>query len=207
MENKFRTYPDELLIQMIKDGNNQVMDYVLDKYKNMVKRKARTMFLVGADTDDLIQEGMIGLYKAIRDYNVKKETSFYTFASLCIDRQIYSAINASNRKKHSPLNTYISTSGYGENMTENDFPADYNVSSYKNPEELIIDKENVIYIEDAIKNCLSTFEYSVLCMYIDGDDYHEIAKKIDKKPKAVDNALQRIKKKVNCILKEKDTNI
>ena len=99
---------DEKLIELSRDGKDEVIDYLLDKYKGLVRRKARTMFLVGGDTDDLIQEGMIGLYKAVRDYDVRKEASFLTFANLCIDRQIYSAINASNRKKHSPLNSYIS---------------------------------------------------------------------------------------------------
>lgn len=197
----YSAYSDEKIIKMIKEGNEDIMDFLLNKYKGIVKRKARTMFLVGGDTDDLIQEGMIGLYKAIRDFNEKKEASFFTFANMCIDRQIYTAINASNRKKHRPLNTYVSFSniqdcdefsgnGYTEGRTD----------KVSNPEELYIDKENVMYIQKALEESLSVFEYKVLQMYMDGTGYQEIAEKMDKKPKAIDNALQRIKLKANKIV-------
>lgn len=192
---------DEKLIELSRDGKDEVIDYLLDKYKGLVRRKARTMFLVGGDTDDLIQEGMIGLYKAVRDYDVRKEASFLTFANLCIDRQMYSAINASNRKKHSPLNSYISfplLNFLNDNVTNELYMDKQNVS-HRNPEDLYIDRENVLHIEHMLEKELSAFEYEVLKMYIDGADYIEIAERMDKKPKSIDNAIQRIKKKVKFI--------
>ena len=192
---------DEKLIELSRDGKDEVIDYLLDKYKGLVRRKARTMFLVGGDTDDLIQEGMIGLYKAVRDYDVRKEASFLTFANLCIDRQIYSAINASNRKKHSPLNSYISfplLNFLNDNVTNELYMDKQNVN-HRNPEDLYIDRENVLHIEHMLEKELSAFEYEVLKMYIDGADYIEIAERMDKKPKSIDTAIQRIKKKVKFI--------
>ncbi len=206
MDNKidYSVLPDEKLLELLREGNEEVTDYLLDKYKGIVKRKARTMFLVGGDTDDLIQEGMIGLYKAVRDYDEKKDASFLTFANICIDRQIYTAINASNRKKHIPLNSYISFSSedISSGKKEKDFVFDGQAVNLKNPEDLYIDKENVMHIENALEDTLSVFEYEVLKMYIDGDGYQEIAKRMDKKPKAIDNALQRIKVKVNGIIND-----
>lgn len=192
---------DEKLIELSRDGKDEVIDYLLDKYKGLVRRKARTMFLVGGDTDDLIQEGMIGLYKAVRDYDIRKEASFLTFANLCIDRQIYSAINASNRKKHSPLNSYISfplLNFLNDNVTNELYMDKQNVN-HRNPEDLYIDRENALHIEHMLEKELSAFEYEVLKMYIDGADYIEIAERMDKKPKSIDNAIQRIKKKVRFI--------
>ena len=189
---------DEKLIELSRDGKDEVIDYLLDKYKGLVRRKARTMFLVGGDTDDLIQEGMIGLYKAVRDYDVRKEASFLTFANLCIDRQIYSAINASNRKKHSPLNSYISfplLNFLNDNVTNELYMDKQNVN-HRNPEDLYIDRENVLHIEHMLEKELSAFEYEVLKMYIDGADYIEIAERMDKKPKSIDNAIQRIRSKM-----------
>ncbi len=192
---------DEKLIELSRDGKDEVIDYLLDKYKGLVRRKARTMFLVGGDTDDLIQEGMIGLYKAVRDYDVRKEASFLTFANLCIDRQIYSAINASNRKKHSPLNSYISFPllNFSNDNVTNELYMDKQNVNHRNPEDLYIDRENVLHIEHTLEKELSAFEYEVLKMYIDGADYIEIAERMDKKPKSIDNAIQRIKKKVKFI--------
>lgn len=198
---RYNELPDEKLIELLNQGNTQVMDILLEKYKNMVRRKARAMFLVGGDTDDLIQEGMIGLYKAIRDYDNNREASFQTFANLCIDRQIYTAVNSYNRKKHGPLNSYVSIFG---TETEAGINEEYYVDNHsdenRNPEELLIDRENVRNIEKALEKSLSKFELEVIKMYIDGDGYQEIAKRMDKKPKAIDNALQRIKSKVNGII-------
>ena len=200
-EMDYSVMTDEKLIELSRDGKDEVIDYLLDKYKGLVRRKARTMFLVGGDTDDLIQEGMIGLYKAVRDYDVRKEASFLTFANLCIDRQIYSAINASNRKKHSPLNSYISfplLNFLNDNVTNELYMDKQNVN-HRNPEDLYIDRENALHIEHMLEKELSAFEYEVLKMYIDGADYIEIAERMDKKPKSIDNAIQRIKKKVRFI--------
>lgn len=200
---RYKELPDEKLIEMLNQGNTRVMDILLEKYKNMVRRKARAMFLVGGDTDDLIQEGMIGLYKAIRDYDKNRETSFLTFANLCIDRQIYTAINNSNRKKHGPLNSYVSIFGSeADSGIYEEYYVDSHSDENRNPEELLIDRENVRYIERALEKSLSKFEREVIKMYIDGDGYQEIAKRMDKKPKAIDNALQRIKSKVNGIIDE-----
>ena len=192
---------DEELIAVFKEGEKEAVDFLMEKYKGIVKRKARTMFLVGGDTDDLIQEGMIGLYKAVRDFDTEKQASFLTFANLCIDRQIYTAINASNRKKHLPLNTYISfLTEDTEDGEKNEYLIEEPADKLSNPEELYIDKENVEYIERALEQKLSSFEYQVLKMYIDGDDYQKIAIKLDKTSKSIDNALQRIKGKVNNII-------
>lgn len=200
---KYNELPDEKLIELLNQGNMQVMDRLLEKYKNMVRRKARAMFLVGGDTDDLIQEGMIGLYKAIRDYDCNRDTSFLTFANLCIDRQIYTAVNNSNRKKHGPLNSYVSIFGTeADSGIYEEYYVDQHLDENRNPEELFIDRENVRYIEKALEKSLSKFEWEVIKMYIDGDGYQEIARRMDKKPKAIDNALQRIKSKVNGIIEE-----
>lgn len=199
LSDKYSHMTDEKLIQLLRDGDQEIMDYLLEKYKNLVKKKARAMFLIGGDTDDLIQEGMIGLYKAIRDFNEEKETSFLSFANMCINRQIYSAINASQRKKHYPLNSYISF--YDNDMTSSKeyvSALDEVSSDFKsNPEDIFIDKENVFRIEEGLEQNLSKFEKQVLRLYIEGNSYIEIAELMEKKPKSIDNAIQRIKSKVN----------
>lgn len=201
MDMKYEEMTDEELIMMSKAGEENTVDFLMEKYKGLVKRKARTMFLVGGDTDDLIQEGMIGLYKAIRDFDINKQASFYTFANLCIERQIYTAVNASNRKKHIPLNTYISFLPEDiDDGKQKEFVIDEPVDKLSNPEEMYIDKENVEYIEGELKKKLSGFEYEVLTMYIEGDNYQTIAYNLHKSSKSIDNALQRIKAKVNNII-------
>lgn len=199
LSDKYSHIPDEILIEKLRAGNSEITDYLLEKYKNVVKKKARAMFLIGGDTDDLIQEGMIGLYKATRDFSSDKEASFLSFANMCISRQIYTAVNASKRKKHSPLNSYISF--YDKNTEdgrENSSILEAITSEIKtNPEEIFIDKENVFRIEEELESLLSKYEKEVLRLYIDGNNYHEIAERMDKKPKSIDNAIQRIKNKVN----------
>ena len=178
----------------------------MEKYKYLVRSKAKALFLIGGDKDDLIQEGMIGLYKAIRDYQSGKDNSFFTFADLCVSRQIYSAIKASNRKKNIPLNTYISlyAPAYGENSDaeekENlvDIIYQKNVS---NPEELVIDKENTSMIEYELVRRLSDLEKRVLGLYMRDLKYVQIAEVLGKEPKTIDNALTRIKTKLNQVLK------
>lgn len=197
MAEKYVHMADEKLIEQYRAGNDEIIDYLMEKYKNLVKKKARAMFLIGGDTDDLIQEGMIGLYKAIRDYNGDKDTSFYSFASICISRQIYSAINASQRKKHYPLNSYIS---FYDNDTMDG--KEYSIldgiitDSKSNPEDIFIDKENVYRIEERIEKSLSKYEKEVLRLYIEGNNYIEISEIMDKSSKSIDNAIQRIKNKV-----------
>ena len=182
---------DEELIFRFKQGETEILDYLMEKYKNMVRKKARAMFLIGGDTDDLIQEGMIGLFKAVRDYQPEKEASFQTFARICVDRQIYNAIQNSNRQKHQPLNSYISLSQEdGEN--EEHLPDMW----VENPESIIIDQENVRDLEQEITCTLSPMENQVLDYYLDGNGYTEIAKIMGKTPKSIDNALQRIRGKI-----------
>ena len=182
---------DEELIFRFKHGETEILDYLMEKYKNMVRKKARAMFLIGGDNDDLIQEGMIGLFKAVRDYQPEKEASFQTFARICVDRQIYNAIQNSNRQKHQPLNSYISLSQEdGEN--EEHLPDMW----VENPESIIIDQENVRDLEQEITCTLSPMENQVLDYYLDGNGYTEIAKIMGKTPKSIDNALQRIRGKI-----------
>ena len=173
----------------------------MEKYKGMVKTKAKSMYLLGGDSNDLIQEGMIGLFKAIRDYDSGRDASFSTFADLCVSRQMYTAVQASSRKKHMPLNTYISLyggdgsqdgDGNEENNLMNAIPAALEMS----PEELFIDRENVEVLEQAIDKELSTFEKQVLDLYITGMSYNQIARVLGKDGKSTDNALQRIKSKI-----------
>ncbi|PXV88372.1 RNA polymerase sigma-30 (SigH) subunit [Lachnotalea glycerini] len=203
--NKYNEMSDEHLIRLAQNGNNQVMDYLMEKYKNFVRKKAYELYITGGDNDDLIQEGMIGLFKAVRDFNIKKDTSFFTFADLCISRQLYTAIHASKRKKHIPLNTYVSLySAMSEEENENQTLMNqvYSIKD-KNPEELVIDKENKGYIEEQLHENLSPFEMEVLDLYIAGTPYSQIAQILVRTPKSVDNAIQRIRGKLSTILAKK----
>lgn len=182
---------DEELISRFKNGESEILDYLMEKYKNMVRKKARTMFLIGGENDDLIQEGMIGLFKAVRDYQPDRDTAFQTFASICVDRQIYNAIQSSNRQKHQPLNSYISLS---EQDGENEEHLGDNWG--ENPESIIIDQENVQDLEQEITATLSPMENQVLEYYLAGNGYGEIAQIMGKTPKSIDNALQRIRIKI-----------
>ena len=182
---------DEELIFCFKNGESEILDYLMEKYKNMVRKKARTMFLIGGENDDLIQEGMIGLFKAVRDYQPDKDASFQTFAGICVDRQIYNAIQSSNRQKHQPLNSYISLSEQdGENEEH------LGDAWVENPESIIIDQENVQSLEQEITTTLSPMENQVLEYYLAGNGYGEIAQIMGKTPKSIDNALQRIRTKI-----------
>lgn len=193
---------DEQLVLLAREGDNRVVDYIMEKYKNLVKKKAHAMYILGGDTDDLIQEGMIGLFKAVRDYKEDKEASFLTFADLCVSRQIYNAVSASKRKKHIPLNTYISL--YSDSSDEeNESTALINniyISNSLNPEDMIIDKENEVIIEETIDESLSSFEKEVLDLYIAGVAYSQIAAILERTPKSVDNAIQRIRAKLSPLL-------
>ncbi len=182
---------DEELISRFKNGESEILDYLMEKYKNMVRKKARTMFLIGGENDDLIQEGMIGLFKAVRDYQPDRDAAFQTFASICVDRQIYNAIQSSNRQKHQPLNSYISLS---EQDGENEEHLGDNWG--ENPESIIIDQENVQDLEQEITATLSPMENQVLEYYLAGNGYGETAQIMGKTPKSIDNALQRIRIKI-----------
>lgn len=197
----FNKYSDEELINIIRDGNSFAQEYLIDKYKNLVKIKSRSYFILGADREDIIQEGMIGLYKAIRDFKPEKQANFYSFAELCIVRQVITAIKSANRQKHIPLNSYLSLNKtvYDENdeCTYLEMLTD-NVNS--NPETLFIGNENKQDIENKMSAVLSKLEQEVLNLYLNGKSYHEIAKIIERDEKSIDNALQRVKKKVEKIL-------
>lgn len=181
---------DEELIARLRAGERGIADYLMEKYKDLVRKRANTLYLIGGEKDDLIQEGMIGLFKAVRDYQPEKEASFQTFAGICVDRQIYSAIQGSNRQKHMPLNTYISLSdsdeeeaGLGEQWAEN-------------PESIIIDRENTRALAEEINKILSPMENEVLSYYLDGYNYVRIGEIMGKSSKSIDNALQRIRGKI-----------
>ena len=191
----YQALTDEQLIQKLRGGDEKVMDYILNKYKPFVRKKANAMYLIGGETDDLIQEGMIGLFKAIRDYKEEREASFFHFAELCVTRQLYSAVEASNRKKHAPLNFYISFSATEgeEGATLEDM---LGTDSLSNPEELVISQENQRIFLDRLRQKLSSFEQEVLDLYLSGMNYQQIAEQMKKSPKSIDNALQRIKGKI-----------
>lgn len=207
MSERYSEFTDEELIDRLRQGENPITDYIMDKYKNLVRKKAKSMYILGADNDDLIQEGMIGLFKAVRDYDAGRDASFYTFADLCISRQMYNAVQASGREKHAPLNSYISLY---TNMTEAE--SEGNSTSLlsvliseveNNPEKLIIDKENVADIEAIIEKELSAFEKQVLDLYITGMSYSQIAKVLGRDDKSTDNALQRLKAKLKRAVNKK----
>ena len=188
---KFDNVSDEELIARLRQGETDIEDYLMEKYKGLVRQKARAMFLMGGDTDDLIQEGMIGLFKAVRDYQPDREASFQSFANLCIDRQIYTAIRSSNRQKHQPLNTYVSLSSSDTEENLRDSWVEHD-----NPESILIDRENVSALEQEMEKNLSPLENQVLHLYLDGNGYVEIAEILGKTPKSIDNALRRIRKKI-----------
>lgn len=189
MVKDYDTCTDEELIARLRAGEREITDYLIDKYKSLVRTRARALYLVGGDHEDLIQEGMLGLFKAVRDYKQGKEASFATFAGLCIDRQMYSAVASSQRQKHQPLNSFVSLS---EPVSEQEL----RLVDEETPEEIMISRENVIGMHERIKERLSKFEYQVLELYLKGYDYTQIAEKLGKQPKAIDNALQRIRSKV-----------
>ena len=197
---------DEQLIRNLREGENQITDYIMDKYKFLVKQKAKAMYLLGGENDDLIQEGMIGLFKAIRDYDTEQKTSFYSFAELCISRQMYTAIKTSQRQKHMPLNSYVSIYDRNEESREDaQTPLIEQIQAEKdnNPEELFLNKEYYEMMEQELKQNLSDLEGRVLYLHLLGEDYQRIAKLLDKNPKSIDNALQRIKGKLNHLLADR----
>lgn len=194
---EYSRYTDEELMQMLKDGQSEIMDYIMEKYKPFVRKKANAMFLIGGENEDLIQEGMIGLFKAVRDYRQDRESSFFHFARLCISRQMYSAIEASNRKKNQPLNSYVSITGEEDGALEEILKDEDN-----NPEELVIKQEYHKSFWEKLGKGLSKMELQVLNLYLEGKDYIQIAKIMDKTPKSIDNALQRIRQKIRILIEK-----
>lgn len=195
---------DESLIDLYRVGDQFAIDVLFERYKNLVRKKAKAMYLAGGDSDDLIQEGMIGLYKAVRDYDEQKEASFATFASLCINRQMISAVTAYNRKKNVPLNTYVSldlpAKPDEDGDTEMHLADVLGSDKESNPESLYIDREHTQMLKEHLRQSLSPFEKVVLDLYMEGKNYHQIAQMLGKTPKAIDNALQRIRTKAGTWL-------
>lgn len=192
---------DELIVESARDGDLYAQDFLIKKYKNFVRAKARSYFLIGADKEDIIQEGMIGLFKAIRDFRADKISSFRAFAELCITRQIITAIKTATRQKHIPLNSYISLNKpiYDEDSDRTllDILAGARITD---PEELIISREEVSSIESKIGEILSKLEWQVLMYYLQGKTYQEIAEMLGRHIKSIDNALQRVKRKLEKFL-------
>ena len=195
---KYETLTDEELIVEIKEhDNNSALDYLIHRYRSFVRAKARSYFLIGADREDIIQEGMIGFYKAVRDFKSDKLSSFHAFAELCVTRQIITAIKTATRQKHIPLNSYISLNKpiYDEDSDRTLLDV---ISGVKvaDPEELIISREEFLTIEKKMSEILSELEWQVLMAYLDGKSYQEIAASLNRHVKSIDNALQRVKRKL-----------
>nr|WP_238482651.1 RNA polymerase sporulation sigma factor SigH [Lederbergia galactosidilytica] len=199
---------DEELIELIQEGESEALDYLIKKYRNFVRAKARAYFLIGADREDIVQEGMIGLYKAIRDFKEDKLASFKAFAELCITRQIITAIKTATRQKHIPLNSYVSLDKpiYDE---ESDRTLMDVISGAKilDPEELLINREKINNIESKVMELLSDLERKVLALYLDGRSYQEISDELDRHVKSIDNALQRVKRKLERYLELREFGV
>lgn len=205
VESFYKCESEEQIVEEAKKGNKRAQEFIISKYENFVKAKAKSYFLIGADKEDIYQEGMIGLYKAIRDFNGEKSTSFRAFAELCITRQIITAIKTATRQKHIPLNTYISlnkpVSEEESDRTLLDIISNIRITD---PEELIISQEQKEFIEEEINKVLSDLEIQVLQSYLEGKSYQEIACDLDRHSKSIDNALQRVKKKLEkCLVNNK----
>ncbi|MBD3922860.1 RNA polymerase sporulation sigma factor SigH [Paenibacillus sp. PR3] len=196
---------DEDIVEAVREGDSEALEYLINKYRNFVRAKARSYFLIGADREDIVQEGMIGLYKSIRDFKGDKLSSFKAFAELCITRQIITAIKTATRQKHIPLNSYVSLDKpiYDEDSDRTllDVICGTRVSD---PEELIINQEEFVGLEDKMSEILSDLERKVLMLYLDGRSYQEIAVDLDRHVKSIDNALQRVKRKLERYLEVRD---
>lgn len=196
----YTAYSDEELIEKLRDGHGEIADYLIEKYIPLVRKKTNAMYLIGGETEDLIQEGMFGLFKAVRDFNPEKGASFFSFAEICISRQLYSVLEASNRKKHMPLNTYISFSNQddadGVNLEQ--MVTEQTIS----PEQMLIEQERKQEFFQKLEEKVSPLEKKVLYLYLEGKNYIQIAEVLNKTPKSIDNALQRIRGKIKILEEE-----
>lgn len=200
---RFGDKTDEEIVACAQGGDSVALEYLLGKYKNFVRSKARSYFLIGADHEDIVQEGMIGLFKAIRDYQAERLSSFRAFAELCITRQIITAIKTATRQKHVPLNSYVSLNKPIYDEESDRTLMDVIVEGHaQNPEELIIGREDIVSIRDRVDEVLSNLEQEVLTAYLDGKSYQEIADKLGRHVKSIDNALQRVKRKLEKFMEE-----
>lgn len=200
--NAFENMTDEEIVMAAKlDENPMAQEYLLYKYRNFVRAKARSYFLIGAEREDIIQEGMIGLFKAIRDFRDDKLSSFRAFAELCVTRQIITAIKTATRQKHIPLNSYVSLNKpIYEEDSDRTLMDVISGTKVANPEEMVISREEFLDIENKMNNILSDLEWKVLMSYLDGKSYQEIAVELDRHIKSIDNALQRVKRKLEKYL-------
>lgn len=199
---------DEQLVELVHQGNSEALDFVIHKYRNFVRAKARSYFLIGADKEDIVQEGMIGLYKAVRDYKGDKLSTFRAFAELCITRQIITAIKTATRQKHIPLNSYVSLDKpiYDEESDRTLMDV-LTGTKASDPQELIINREQFSSIEGKVNELLSDLERRVLALYLDGRSYQEISEQLNRHVKSIDNALQRVKRKLERYLEFKEITI
>ncbi|WP_407646916.1 RNA polymerase sporulation sigma factor SigH [Bacillus fonticola] len=199
------TMEDEKVVERVHEGDHDALDYLIRKYRNFVRAKARSYFLIGADKEDIIQEGMIGLYKAIRDFQGDKLSSFKAFAELCITRQIITAIKTATRQKHIPLNSYVSLDKpiYDEESDRTLMDV-LTGTKQSDPEEIIIHQEEFDHIEVKMSELLSDLEQKVLSRYLDGQSYQEISHELDRHVKSIDNALQRVKRKLERYLEVRE---
>lgn len=195
--NDYSNFNDEDLIHKIKSGDNDALNYLLNKYKEIVNMKVSRYFIIGAEKEDIVQEGLIGLYKAIKNYDTDKQNSFKSFANLCIERQLITAIKSSNRQKHMPLNSYLSLnmSAYDDEDDDTSIYEVFDANVIEDPLDTITKKEYYKSVENVIEKSLSTFEKQVLTELVNGNSYTAIAEKLDSPVKSIDNAIQRIRKK------------
>jgi len=203
--NGYQLLVDEEIVEFAREGDDVALEHLINKYKNFVRAKARSYFLIGADREDIIQEGMIGLYKAIRDFRMDKLSSFRAFAELCITRQIITAIKTATRQKHIPLNSYVSLNKpiYDEDSDRTLLDI-ISGSKITDPEELIISREEFDDIEEKMGEILSSLEWKVLMSYLEGKSYQEIAEDLKRHVKSIDNALQRVKRKLERYLEKRE---
>lgn len=200
----YKLYSDEELVEGVRMGDGLALEYLIGKYKNFVRAKARSYFLIGADHEDIVQEGMIGLYKAIRDFKGEKLASFKAFAELCITRQIITAIKTATRQKHIPLNSYVSLDKPCHDDSDRTLYDSLPGGWHFNPEQVYITQEEYEDIEDKISQILSELERKVLMLYLDGRSYQEIAVDLNRHVKSIDNALQRVKRKLEKYLEVRE---
>lgn len=197
-QQRFKNLSDEQLVAYSKRGDDDALDFLITKYKKIVRLKARSYFLIGADKEDIVQEGMIGLFKGIRDFNEDKQVSFRVFAELCITRQIITAIKTATRQKHIPLNSSISLDKpVNDEEQANTLLDMISAGNMTDPQEMIVSKEHIVFMENQIEGVLSSFEKQVLALYLDDCTYQEMSLMLKKDVKSIDNALQRIKRKLS----------
>ena len=202
---KYEGLADEVVVEFAREGDTLALEFLIHKYRNFVRAKARSYFLIGADREDIIQEGMIGLYKAIRDFRADKLASFRAFAELCITRQIITAIKTATRQKHIPLNSYVSLNKpiYDEESDRTLMDVIHG-NKISDPEELVISREEFLDIEKRMSEFLSELEWKVLMYYLEGKSYQEIADELNRHVKSIDNALQRVKRKLERYLEKRE---